>query len=103
MQRPVGPLAGRVVGVVPAVLGPVFNVDDKIEALTASISGDPNVQTAGGNSITPTFSNDVVQRLAANGAITMNNPTGTARDGWGIVVRLRDNGTARAIRRLGPR
>jgi hypothetical protein len=57
----------------------------------------PRKQTAGANSITPTFANDIVERLACDGAVTLNNPTGTAIDGHGIVVRLRDNGTARAI------
>lgn len=57
----------------------------------------PRLQAAGSNSITPTFSNDLVQRLAANGAITLNNPTGTAIEGHGMIIRLRDDGTARAI------
>ena len=57
----------------------------------------PQKQTAGGNSVTPTFNDDIVERSGANGAITLNNPTGTAVDGFGIVIRLKDNGTARAI------
>ena len=57
----------------------------------------PRIQAASSDTITPTFANDIVSRLAAVGGITLNNPTGTAIDGWGIVIRLRDNGTARAI------
>lgn len=57
----------------------------------------PRVTTAGANSVTPTFSDDLVIRTGASGAITLNNPTGTAKDGFGMVIRLKDNGTARAI------
>lgn len=68
-------------------------------ATTAFVQDALGVVTtsAGANSITPTFADDVVQRLACTAAVTLNNPTGTARDGHGIVIRLRDNGTARAI------
>lgn len=57
----------------------------------------PRIQTAGSNSVTPTFNDDLVRRSAATAGITLNNPTGTAVDGHGIVVELKDNGTARAI------
>jgi hypothetical protein len=68
-------------------------------ATTAYVKGevDVSVQTAGSNSVTPTYDNDMVIRTGASGAITLNNPTGTAIDGHGIVIRLKDNGTARAI------
>ena len=49
----------------------------------------PRTQAAAAESITPTFSNDVVQRLACVASITLNNPTGTAVDNWGLVVKLR--------------
>lgn len=55
------------------------------------------VQTAGSNTVTPTFSDDLVIRTGASAGITLSNPTGTAIDGHGIVIRLKDNGTARAI------
>lgn len=55
------------------------------------------VQTAGSNSVTPTFNDDLVRRTGATAGITLNNPTGTAADGHGIVIELKDNGTARAI------
>lgn len=57
----------------------------------------PRVQTAGSNSVTPTFTNDLVIRTGATAAITLNNPSGTALDGHGIVIRLKDNGTGRSI------
>lgn len=47
--------------------------------------------------VTPTFSNDVVDITAQAAALALANPTGTAKDGWGVVIRIKDNGTARAI------
>jgi hypothetical protein len=61
-------------------------------AISATAGFAPNVQTAAADSITPTFSNDLVERLAATGAITLNNPTGTAINGAGVVIRLRSAG-----------
>lgn len=68
-------------------------------ATTAFVQAEvrPDIQTAAGNSITPTFADDLVIRTGATGAITLNNPTGSAFDGHGITIRLKDNGTARAI------
>jgi hypothetical protein len=47
--------------------------------------------------VTPTFSNDQVNITAQAAGLTLANPTGTAVDGWGIVIRIKDNGTARSI------
>lgn len=47
--------------------------------------------------VTPTFSNDIVKVTAQAAALTLANPTGTAVDCWGLVIRVKDNGTARAI------
>jgi hypothetical protein len=54
-----------------------------------------NVTSA--STITPTFSNDIVRATAQAAGLTLANPTGTAVDGWGIVVELLDNGTARSL------
>ncbi len=57
-----------------------------------------NVQSvASSATVTPTFSNDGVDITAQAAALALANPTGTAQDMWGIVVRIKDNGTARAI------
>jgi len=48
-----------------------------------------DVQSAAANSITPVFGDDICQRLAITAAATINAPTGTAIDGWGMVLRLR--------------
>lgn len=47
--------------------------------------------------VTPTFANDLVDITAQAEALTLANPTGTIKNGWGIVIRIKDNGTARAI------
>ena len=59
----------------------------------------PNIQTPATNaaSIVPTFSNDQVNLTGHTVAIDFDNPTGTAQDGWGIVLRVKDNGVAKAI------
>lgn len=58
----------------------------------------PNVQSvASAATVTPTFDNDLVDITAQAAALAIANPTGTAVNGWGIVIRIKDNGTARAI------
>lgn len=47
--------------------------------------------------VTPTFANDQVNITAQAAALILANPTGTAVDGAGISIRIKDNGTARAI------
>jgi len=47
--------------------------------------------------VTPTFADDQVIITAQAAGLTLANPTGTALDGWGITIRIKDNGTARAI------
>lgn len=58
----------------------------------------PNVQSvSSAGTVTPTFSNDAVKITAQAAALTLANPTGTAIDMLGMVIRIKDNGTARAI------
>jgi hypothetical protein len=47
--------------------------------------------------VTPTFSNDQVNVTAQAAALALANPSGTAVDGKLIRIRIKDNGTARAI------
>jgi len=47
--------------------------------------------------VTPTFSNDIVDITALAAACELMNWTGTAEDGYGLVVRIKDDGTARAL------
>lgn len=65
-----------------------------IGAATAS----PAIQSvASSATVTPTFANDQVNITAQAAALALANPTGTAVDGWGVTIRIKDNGTARAI------
>lgn len=66
--------------------------------ITARI--DPRIQdvTSTFTSITPDVSTaDIVTVRGASSAITLNNPTGTPLQGQKLVIRIKDNGTARAI------
>lgn len=63
--------------------------------VTASTINTQSVASAA--TVTPTFSNDIVDITAQAVALALANPTGTAQDAWAIVVRIKDNGTARAI------
>ena len=47
--------------------------------------------------VTPTFLNDQVNITAQAVALALANPTGTAVANHGIVIRIKDNATARAI------
>jgi hypothetical protein len=47
--------------------------------------------------VTPTFNNDMVKITAQAAALTLANWSGTAVPGWGLAIRIKDNGTARAI------
>jgi hypothetical protein len=59
---------------------------------------DPSIQAVtSAATVTPTFADDQVNITAQAAALTLANPTGTAIPAWGIVIRIKDNGTARAI------
>lgn len=63
-----------------------------------SLQATPSIQAvASAATVTPTFSNDQVNVTALAVAMQLLNPTGTAVDGWGIAVRIKDNGTGRAL------
>ena len=58
----------------------------------------PAVQSVtSASTVTPTFQDDLVRITAQAAGLTLANPTGTAMEGHGIVIRIKDNGTARAI------
>jgi hypothetical protein len=71
----------------------VSDVDD-----TITIDSAPKIQTVASAAIvTPTFANDQVNITAQGEGLTLANPTGTVVDGHGILIRIKDNGTSRAI------
>lgn len=58
----------------------------------------PSVQAVTSSAtVTPTFSDDLVKITAQAAALALANPSGTAVAGWGWAIRIKDNGTARAI------
>lgn len=63
-----------------------------------TISIVPSIQAVASNAtVTPTFADDMVKITAQAANLTLANPTGTAIAGKGIVLRIKDNGTARTI------
>lgn len=47
--------------------------------------------------VTPTFENDEVIITAQSTNLELKNPTGVAIDGKSLIIRIKDNGTARLI------
>lgn len=93
------------------VVGPATSVDSRIAAFdgtTGELLKDggktiaelraPAIQAVTSSAtVTPTFADDMVKITAQAAALALANPTGTAIPGLGIVIRIKDNGTARAI------
>lgn len=58
----------------------------------------PNVQgVVSASTVTPTFANNQVNITAQAAALALANWTGSAIPAWKIVIRIKDDGTARAI------
>lgn len=70
-----------------------------LQAIAAVVpAGAPSVQTVvSAATVTPTFANDLVRITAQAVALTIANWTGAAVEGWGMVIRVKDDGTARGI------
>jgi hypothetical protein len=65
---------------------------------TAFAPAAPQIQAVTSSAtVTPTFSNDQVNITAQAVGLTLANPSGTAVDGWGIVIRIKDNGSSQSI------
>jgi hypothetical protein len=59
---------------------------------------DPRAAASASGNITPNAnSDDMVERTAQSAALTIVNHSGTPVNGQRLIVRLKDNGTARAI------
>lgn len=78
--------------------------------ITKSITGQEIIDAAGGSfvnprvqsvasaaTVTPTSTNDLVKITAQAAGLTLANPTGTFAEGQALIIRIKDNGTARAI------
>ena len=58
----------------------------------------PRVQTVTSSAtVTPTSANDLVVITAQAAGLTIANPTGTMTEGQALMIRIKDNGTARTI------
>jgi hypothetical protein len=58
----------------------------------------PRVQSvASSATVTPTSANDLVKITAQAVGLTLANPTGTFAEGQALIIRIKDNGTARSI------
>lgn len=93
------------------VVGPASAVDDRIatfDTTTGKLIQDggktiaelraPAIQAVTSSAtVTPTFSDDMVKVAAQAVALALANPTGTPIPGLGMVIRIKDDGTARAI------
>ena len=67
-------------------------------AFNAKASYTPRVQTvASAATVTPVNTNDIVTITAQAAALALANPTGTWDQGQPLMIRIKDNGTARAI------
>jgi hypothetical protein len=59
---------------------------------------NPRVQTvASAATVTPTSANDIVTITAQAAALALANPTGAFVEGQSLIIRIKDNATARAI------
>jgi len=85
-----------VLGMIVSLAGSLTTFDGTNWIVTAGRT--PNVQSvASASTVTPTFSNDMVKVTALAANLTIANPTGTAIDCAGLVIRIKDNGTARTL------
>jgi nitrogen fixation protein len=58
----------------------------------------PRVQSVTSSAtVTPTNTNDLVKITAQSAALAIANPTGSWDEGQSLMIRIKDNGTARAI------
>jgi hypothetical protein len=66
--------------------------------LTVTPTTTPNVQSVtSAATVTPTTTNDEVVITAQAVGLTLANPTGISIDGKSLIIRIKDNGTARTI------
>lgn len=64
----------------------------------ALVSPLPSVQSVTSSAtVTPAFTDDMVKITAQAAGLTLANWSGTAVAGWGMAIRIKDNGTARSI------
>jgi hypothetical protein len=71
--------------------------DSSTKLATTAFVRIPAVSSAASGALTPTAGDDMCARTGVSAGLTLNNPTGAWQNGQGLVVRLKDDGTARAL------
>lgn len=75
-----------------------LTIDELQPLLDAKQDLAPRVQAVtSASTVTPTSANDEVVITAQAAALTIANPTGTMVQGQALIIRIKDDGTARAI------
>jgi hypothetical protein len=83
-------------GLIVSVNGTLYTFDGTNWILAAGRT--PNIQTVTSSAtVTPTFSNDLVIVSAQAVGLTIAAPTGTAIDGAGLVIRIKDSGSSQTL------
>lgn len=77
-------------------VGITVAVDDAGNTITINTASDI-LAVVSSATVTPTFAFNQVNITAQAANLTIANPTGTAIDGHGILIRVKDNGTSRTI------
>ena len=77
----------------------ILQAINKLDGNVASkASATPSVQSVtSASTVTPVSTNDIVTITAQAVGLTLANPTGTFVEGQSLMIRIKDNGTARAI------
>jgi len=66
--------------------------------VTVNVTGLPSVQNiTSAFNVTPTASDDLVKVTSQASSLNFVNPTGAWSEGQSLMIRIKDNGTARAI------
>lgn len=102
-------IIAAITGDAPALLNTLGELSDALgddpnfaTTVTAAISAkrdkNPVIQAvASSATVTPAFGEDLVKVTAQAAGLNLANWSGTAIPGWGLVIRIKDDGTARAI------
>ena len=81
-----------------AITGTLTAQADLVAALLLKQNRSPTIQTTASTAtFTPALTEDLGIITAQAAALNIANPTGTAISGLGYAIRIKDNGTARAI------
>lgn len=76
----------------------ITRLTDLINAIGADIKRFHGIVTVASTAtLTPTATSNQYNITAQAAALTIAAPTGTFLDGQGLLIRIKDNGTARAI------